>query len=73
VHLSLPNLFFTHHSKHNIAAQQNGYDGNYAKNEFPAAREYTIDADGYPTQVITHFQHPFLGIYLGKTKTVYNY
>lgn len=73
VHLALPDLELSRISKHNIASQQNGYDGNYAKAEFPAASEYTIDADGYPTQVITHYQHPFLGLYLGKTKTVYNY
>jgi len=73
VHFAWPDLELSRLSKHNISAQQNGYDGNYAKAEYPAASEYTIDADGYPTQVITHYLHPFLGLYLYKTKTVYNY
>lgn len=73
VHLNWPDLYLSHSSKHNIGAQQNGYDGSYAKSEYPAASEYIIDADGYPTQAITHYMHPFLGIYLYKTKTVYNY
>lgn len=73
VHLNWPDLFLSRTSKHTIGSQQNGYEGNYAKGEYPAATEYVIDADGYPKEAITHYLHPFLGIYLYKTKTVYYY
>lgn len=73
VHLNWPDLYFSHSSKHGLGAQQNGYDGNYAKAEYPAGSEYVYDADGYPKEAIIHYLNPFLGTHLYKTKTVYNY
>ena len=73
VHLNWPDLTFSRSSKHALGGQQNGYDGNYAKNEYPAGTEFVFDADGYPKESITHYMNPFLGTYLYKTKTVYNY
>jgi hypothetical protein len=38
----------------------------------PARFEYTYDPEGYPKEVITTYVSAF-GVFLYKTKTVYNY
>ncbi len=71
IHMNWPDVFLSRSSKHNMVLSGKEFYGSYST-AVPAKFEYSYDTDGYPTQVITTYVNAF-GIFLYKTKTVYNY
>ena len=72
IHMELPDLFLSKTSKHNRKMQYKEYATQFPTN-IPSKFEYTYDADGYPKELITTYIAYGTGVFLFKTKTVYNY
>ncbi|MGZ5247196.1 MAG: hypothetical protein ACXWV5_09140 [Flavitalea sp.] len=72
IHMELPDLFLSKSSKHNRKVQYKEYAIQFPTN-IPSKFEYTYDAVGYPKELITTYIAYGTGVFLFKTKTVYNY
>ncbi len=72
MHLNLPDLFLSNHSKHNVNWQQKTFlaaDLSFVPYDF----EYKYDADGYPTELTRKYFNSLTRQYAYTIKTVYNY
>lgn len=72
VHMDWPDIYLSHHSKHNIVSQQKEYAGSIPV-AVPYGYEYSYGNDGYPSEQIKNFKSYSTGQFLYKIKTVYNY
>jgi hypothetical protein len=72
VHLNLPDLYLSNHSKHNKVAEQRTYHGDYPINE-PYSFSYSYGSDGYPSELITKYKTYLTGQHSSTIKTIYKY
>jgi hypothetical protein len=71
-HIGWPDLFLSNESKNNVVWQSKTCTGVYpgaVAYEF----EYTYDAEGYPTELITQYKSYLTNTFLYTIKTVYTY
>lgn len=72
IHLKLPDLYLSHESINNKKKQYKTYAYAFPEAD-PLTFDYTYDADGYPTQLISEYWAPGTQTRLYTLKTVYTY
>jgi len=72
VHLKLPDLYLSFESINNRVKQYKTYTNAYPEAD-PLTFDYTYDADGYPTQLVSEYWAPATQTRLYTLKTIYTY